>query len=133
MNSQIVSASVADRDQQRHELMPQDDLQRPAIKIDDRLETTLRKPIQPTLLLLRLMLAAIRAHHRRQRQRDNRRHDDRHAQRHREFAEQPPDDVAHEQQRNQHRDQRNAQRNDGESDLLRPFSAAASGASPSSM
>ncbi len=118
-NSSAVSASVASEADQHQRLMPEDDVERAAITLDDPIERTLGPPIEPATVVIRRVREQPRRHHRRQRERHRCRNQDRHRERDGEFAEQTPDDVAHEQQRNEHGDQRHRQRDDREADLFR--------------
>ena len=99
--------------------MAQHPSQRAPVKVDDRLKSALRGPIEAAVLRLGLVAQQLGAHHRGQGQGDDSGDQDRYAQGHGEFPEQPADDVAHEKQRDQHRDQRDRQRDDRETYLRR--------------
>ena len=91
--------------QQRDGLVPEDKLQRSAVKRNCFVEDTLRSLEDAALLFLGSVSQNARAHHGRKRQRDYCRQDDGDGQGNRKFAKEAAHDIAHEEQRNKHRDE----------------------------
>ncbi len=92
------------------------------VEANHRLEAALGELVElAPLLLWRLGLEEVRAHHRRERERQDGRHADGDAERDGELAEEAADEPPHEEQRDEDGDERDRERDDGEADLRGPL------------